>query len=149
MNSSTLTEENSDNNLLEDFFKLSKISKNSNKELKKVKQEKESLIIKLSESYVLVFYIGNILVDKNTLCNGCFLNRIFGSIHFWTTRTFRPDSLMYPEASNCSKLHPFGCLSNTSERLSVFHKYNNFLSKHRYGKTTATVRTLSLIRQDV
>jgi len=22
---------------------------------------------------LLVFYIGNILVDKNTLCNGCFL----------------------------------------------------------------------------
>jgi hypothetical protein len=22
---------------------------------------------------VLVFYVGNILVDKNTLCNGCFL----------------------------------------------------------------------------
>jgi hypothetical protein len=41
-----LSEENSNNELLEDILKLSKISKNSNKELKKVKQEKESLIIK-------------------------------------------------------------------------------------------------------
>jgi hypothetical protein len=31
-----------------------KLSKNSNKELKKVKKEKESLIIKLSESHVLI-----------------------------------------------------------------------------------------------
>jgi hypothetical protein len=38
MNFSMLSEENSNNELLEDF-KLSKISKNSNKELKKVKQE--------------------------------------------------------------------------------------------------------------
>jgi len=43
---------NFDNELLEDFLKLSKISKNSNKELKKVKQEKESLIIILSVSQV-------------------------------------------------------------------------------------------------
>jgi hypothetical protein len=28
------------------------------------------------ESILLVFYIGNILVDKNTLCNGCFLTRL-------------------------------------------------------------------------
>jgi hypothetical protein len=45
MNSSQLSEENSDNELFEDFLKLSKFFKNSNKELKKVKQEKESLII--------------------------------------------------------------------------------------------------------
>jgi hypothetical protein len=25
---------------------------------------------------LLVFYIGSILVDKNTLCNGCFLTRL-------------------------------------------------------------------------
>lgn len=29
---------------------------------------------------MLVFYIGNILDDKNTLCNGCILNRIIGLI---------------------------------------------------------------------
>jgi hypothetical protein len=45
MNSSMLSEENSDNELLEEFLKWSKISKNFNKELKKVKQEKESLIM--------------------------------------------------------------------------------------------------------
>jgi hypothetical protein len=58
-----LSEENFDNELLEDFLKLSKISKNSNKELKNVKQEKESLIIKLSESHALI----NFLKSENTM----------------------------------------------------------------------------------
>jgi hypothetical protein len=40
MNSSQLSKENYDNELLEDFLKLSKISKNFKKELKKVNQEK-------------------------------------------------------------------------------------------------------------
>jgi hypothetical protein len=29
---------------------------------------------------MLVFYVGNILVDKNTLCNDCILNRFIGFI---------------------------------------------------------------------
>jgi seryl-tRNA synthetase len=58
-----LSEENSDNELLEDFLKLSKISKNSTKELKKFKQEKESLIIQLSESHALI----NSLKSENTM----------------------------------------------------------------------------------
>jgi uncharacterized coiled-coil DUF342 family protein len=58
-----LFEENSDNELLENFLKLSKISKNSNKELKKVKQEKDSLIIKLSKSHALI----DSLKSKNTM----------------------------------------------------------------------------------
>jgi hypothetical protein len=45
MNFSQLSEENSDIELSKVFDKLSKTSKNSNKELKKVKQEKESLIV--------------------------------------------------------------------------------------------------------
>jgi hypothetical protein len=49
-----LFEENSDTKLLENLLKLSKNSKNSNKELKKVRQEKEFLIIKLSESHALI-----------------------------------------------------------------------------------------------
>jgi hypothetical protein len=60
MNSSMLFEENYDNELLENFLKLSKKSK---KELKKVKQEKKSLIINLSESHVLI----DSLKFKNTL----------------------------------------------------------------------------------
>jgi hypothetical protein len=40
MNSSQLSEENYDNELFKDFLKLSNNSKNFNKELKKVKQEK-------------------------------------------------------------------------------------------------------------
>jgi predicted nucleic acid-binding Zn-ribbon protein len=58
-----LSEENYDNELLKIFLKLSKISKNFNKELKKVKQEKESLIIKLSESHVLI----DSLKSENTM----------------------------------------------------------------------------------
>jgi hypothetical protein len=54
MNSSQLCEENFDNELFEYFLKLSKNSKNSNKELKNVMQEKKSLIIKLSESHALI-----------------------------------------------------------------------------------------------
>jgi len=63
MNSSMLFEENYDNKLFENFLKLSKISKNSNKELKRVKQEKESLIIKLSESHALI----DSLKSENTI----------------------------------------------------------------------------------
>jgi len=63
MNFSQLSEENSDIELSKVFDKLSKTSKNSNKELKKVKQEKESLIIKLSWSHVLI----NSLKSENTL----------------------------------------------------------------------------------
>jgi hypothetical protein len=63
MNSSMLFEENSNNELLENFLKLSKISKNFNKELKKVKQEKEYLIIKLSESHALI----DSLKSENTM----------------------------------------------------------------------------------
>jgi len=54
MNSSILSEENYDNELLQNFLELSKFFKNSNKELKKVKQEKKYLIMKLSESHALI-----------------------------------------------------------------------------------------------
>jgi hypothetical protein len=60
MNSFMLSEENYGNELLENFLKL---SKNSNKELKKVMQEKESLIIKLFESHVLI----DSLKSENTM----------------------------------------------------------------------------------
>jgi len=63
MNSAVLSEENSDNELLENFLKLSKIFKNSNKELKKVKQEKKSLIFKLFESHALI----DSLKSENTM----------------------------------------------------------------------------------
>jgi len=54
MNSSMSSEENSDIELFENFLKLSNISKNSNKELKKVKEEKEFSVIQLSKSYALI-----------------------------------------------------------------------------------------------
>jgi hypothetical protein len=63
MNFSQISEENSDIELSKVFDKLSKTSKNSNKELKKGKQEKESFIVKLSESRVLI----DSLRSKNTM----------------------------------------------------------------------------------
>jgi len=65
MNSSQLSNENSDIKLFKVFDKLknAKNSKVSHKELKKVKQEKESLIIQLSESNVLI----DSLKSKNTM----------------------------------------------------------------------------------
>jgi hypothetical protein len=45
MNFSQLSEENSNIELSKVYDKLSKTSKNSNKELKNVKQEKESLVV--------------------------------------------------------------------------------------------------------
>jgi hypothetical protein len=62
-------------------------------------------------------------------------------------RSFRPDGpIMRPnthqclEDSNNSRLHPSRRRSNTSERSSVFDKKLNFLHRHKYGKTVASVR---------
>jgi len=63
MNFSQLSEENSDIELSKVFDKLSKTSKNSNKELKKVKQEKKYLIVQLSGSHVLI----DSLKSENTM----------------------------------------------------------------------------------
>jgi len=56
MNSSQLSNEDSDIKLFKVFDKLknAKHSKVSHRELKKVKQEKESLIVQLSESHALI-----------------------------------------------------------------------------------------------
>jgi hypothetical protein len=56
MNSSTLSNEDSDIKLFKVFNKLktAKHSKVSQKVLKKVKEEKESLIVQLSESHALI-----------------------------------------------------------------------------------------------
>jgi hypothetical protein len=61
INSSQLSEENSDNELFKVFDKLN--SEISHKERKKVKQEKESLIIQLSESHALI----DSLTSENTM----------------------------------------------------------------------------------
>jgi chromosome segregation ATPase len=63
MDFSQLSKENSDIEIFKVFDKLSKTSKNSNKELKNVKQEKESLIIQLSESRALI----DSLKSENTM----------------------------------------------------------------------------------
>jgi len=41
---------------------------------------------------VLVFYVGNILDDKNTLCNGCILNRFIG---FYSKSSSYMDSVRF------------------------------------------------------
>jgi hypothetical protein len=74
MNSSQLSNEDSNIKLFKVFNKLKNAqhSKISNKELKKVKQEKKSLIVQLSESHLLKkFSIDNL---KSMLCihSGCF-----------------------------------------------------------------------------
>jgi len=59
-----------------------------------------------------------------------------------TTRTFCLDLSLCREPSNCSSLHPFGCLSNTARHLLVLDRLKDFFLKHRYGKTIAIVRTM-------
>jgi hypothetical protein len=71
-------------------------------------------------------------------------------------RTFLPDSLLCQEDSNCSRLHPFRCLNNTSECLQCsISKRISFPNtdmgrqlqpSRRHGYS---LRTLSLIRQVV
>jgi hypothetical protein len=41
--------------------------------------------------YLLVFYIGNILVDKNTLCDGCFLT----GFRFYSKSSSNMDSVSF------------------------------------------------------
>jgi hypothetical protein len=83
-----------------------------------------------------------------------------------TTRTFGPDAHQCLEASNSSRLHPSGRNGKSSERSSEFEKIPVFQRirpdaiqcltsirvsalRHSYGKTAATVRTMSSIRQVV
>jgi hypothetical protein len=65
---------------------------------------------------MLVFYVGNILVDKNILCNGCILNRFIGFIQslqvIWTVfvschvtdhkflEDVHEDSMLFPRQIN-------------------------------------------------
>jgi len=58
------------------------------------------------------------------------------------TRTFLSDLPLCQEASNYSSLHRFRHFSITSRRHSVLGQLWDFLSKHKYGKITATVRTM-------
>jgi hypothetical protein len=59
-----------------------------------------------------------------------------------TTRTFCQDLPVCREASNRSKLHSSGRLSNMSGRRSVFDQLWDFFPKYRYGKIAATIRTM-------
>jgi hypothetical protein len=59
-----------------------------------------------------------------------------------TTRTFYQDLPVCREASNRSKLHPSGRLSNMSGCRSLFDQLWDFFPKHRNGKIAATIRTM-------
>jgi hypothetical protein len=61
-----------------------------------------------------------------------------------TTRTFRPDLPLCREALNCSSMHPSRHFNNTSGRLLVFDKLQDFFPKYSYGKTAATVQTMRI-----
>jgi hypothetical protein len=69
-----------------------------------------------------------------------------------TTRSFRPDTHQCLEASNSSRLHPSG-RSSEFEKIPVFQcirpdviqcltRIRVSASRHSYGKTAATVRTM-------
>jgi hypothetical protein len=77
----------------------------------------------------------------------------------WTMRSFRPDAHQCLEASNSSRFHPSGRNGKSSRRSSEFEKIPVFqrirldgiqcltsirvsASRHSYGKTAATVRTM-------
>jgi len=53
----------------------------------------------------------------------------------------RPNLSLCREASNSSSLHLSGRFSSPSGRLSVFDQASDFLSKIKYGKIAATIRT--------
>jgi hypothetical protein len=61
----------------------------------------------------------------------------------------RLDAHQCPEVLKSSRLHPSGRRSNVSGRSSVFNKKSDFLLRHRYGKTTASVWTIGQHRLDV
>jgi len=88
---------------------------------------------RLREKFKTV-YFKSLAFVRTLICQASFIR---------TTRTFRPDSLLCPEASNYSKLHPSGRFSNTSIRPSVFDKWQPS------GRRGYSIWTLSLIRQVV
>jgi hypothetical protein len=67
-----------------------------------------------------------------------------------------PDAHQCLEGSKSSRMYLSGRHGNTSGRTSEFDKYSNFLHRHVYGKTTASIQMTgqhrlmrSFIRQDV
>jgi hypothetical protein len=56
-----------------------------------------------------------------------------------------PDLPLCREASNYSSLHQSRCFNSTSGRHSVLDQLWDFFLKHRYGKITATVRTMWIL----
>jgi hypothetical protein len=96
---------------------------------------------------LLVFYVGNILVDKNTLCNGCILNRFIGFIQclqvIWTVfvsshvtshkflEDVHEDSVQFP-----SQINQFWC--NRPDAPQCLEA----LTLKMFGRQGNTVRTL-------
>jgi GTP-binding protein EngB required for normal cell division len=93
MDFSQLSEENYDIELSKVFAKLDKII--SPKELKKVKQEKESLIIQFSESHVLI----DTLKSENTLLLNTF-NELENKLEKFSSDNLKTMLCIHSDVSN-------------------------------------------------
>jgi septal ring factor EnvC (AmiA/AmiB activator) len=80
-----------------DTFLISKLFKKSNKELKKIKQENESLILQLSESHVLI----DSLKSENTM--------LFGTVDALENKLKESEDLL--EKFSCNNLENMLCTS--------------------------------------
>jgi GTP-binding protein EngB required for normal cell division len=93
MDFSQLSEENYDIELSKVFAKLDKII--SPKELKKVKQEKESLIIQFSESHVLI----DTLKSENTMLINTF-NELENKLEKFSSDNLKTMLCIHSDVSN-------------------------------------------------
>jgi len=93
MDFSQLSEENYDIKLSKVFAKLDKII--SPKELKKVKQEKESLIIQFSESHVLI----DTLKSENTMLINTF-NELENKLEKFSSDNLKTMLCIHSDVSN-------------------------------------------------
>jgi hypothetical protein len=66
-----------------------------------------------------------------------------------TTWQYHPDAHQCLEVSNSLRLHPSVRHCNMSGHSSVFDKKSDFLLRHRYGKTAASVRMTGQHHLDV
>jgi len=60
----------------------------------------------------------------------------------------RPDAHQYLEDSQYSNVHPSRRHGNTSGRTLEFNKYSDFLHRHVYEKTAASIRAIGQHRLD-
>jgi hypothetical protein len=152
MDFSQLSEENYDIELSKVFAKLDKMV--SPKELKKVKQEKESLIIQLSESYVL---IDSLKYENTMLLNT--INELENKLEKFSSDNLKSMLCIHSDVSNKPDLNVDDLSTFTShasyfELDSVDNKpvtedtaclNNSFLNNHVMPKSRNQEHKVSLI----